>query len=226
MCVLSIQRRLRIKRLLNTIPTSNYWSNKVDRWQAATVSLLRGRFQGIKRMMMLTTHGLFLTCIQEICILIYTTQNQLFRHKPQFKMQKKTPHLLGRLTSCSYPLWSFVWHRLPSPYFPNPPTPSHPSGPYYITMMTSTNQQLPSSCPEQQLLERYITYVDLRLSLLKPSERSCLTTCTVQNRTVFSRYTVYFNKRESFVFSACCILLILGNRGQNLMSPRNLSLEV
>jgi hypothetical protein len=50
-----------------------------------TVSLPQGRFQGIKRMMMLTMYGLFLTYTQEFCIYIYTTHNQLLGHKPPFK---------------------------------------------------------------------------------------------------------------------------------------------
>jgi hypothetical protein len=41
------------------------------------VSLPRGHFQGIKRMMMLTSHGLFLTCTQKFYLYIYTTHNQL-----------------------------------------------------------------------------------------------------------------------------------------------------
>jgi hypothetical protein len=58
------------------IPTNYPWGKKksVER----VVSLPRGHFQGIQRMMMLTTHGLFLTCTQKFYLYIYITQIQYY----------------------------------------------------------------------------------------------------------------------------------------------------
>ncbi len=91
-------------------------------------------------MMMQTTHGLFLTCMQKFYIYIYTTHNQLFghkRHKPSFKGKGKTPHLLGRPMSCSWwriPINSAPLSGINCPplTFQSPLTPTHPLGPYFF----------------------------------------------------------------------------------------------
>jgi hypothetical protein len=94
---------------------------------------------------MLTTHGLFLTCTQKFYLHIYTTHNQLFGHNPLSPSVKgeRNPHLLGRLMACSW--WRIPIHSGPLPdincpplTFQSPLTPSHPFGPYYITLTTST----------------------------------------------------------------------------------------
>jgi hypothetical protein len=94
-------------------------------------------------MMMLTTHGLFLTCTQKFYLYIYITCNYFLGTTPFHQNKKgKTPlnwkaDVLLMLAN-PHLLWSLAWYQLPSPYFPIRLTPSHPLGPYYITMTTST----------------------------------------------------------------------------------------
>jgi hypothetical protein len=78
-------------------------------------------------MMMLTTHGLFLTCTQKLYLYIYTTHHQLFGPEPLVKMLKKTPlswkvNVLLMVAN-PHPLWSLAWQQLPTLYFLIPPHP-------------------------------------------------------------------------------------------------------
>jgi hypothetical protein len=57
-------------------------------------------------MMMLTMHGLFVTCTQKFRLHIYITHNQLLWAKLIALKGKKKPHLLRRPMSCS-------WWRIP-----------------------------------------------------------------------------------------------------------------
>jgi hypothetical protein len=107
------------------------------------VSLPWGCFQGIKCMMKLTTHGLFLTCAQKFYLHIYTTCNWLFCTEPlALKGKKKTPLTWKTdvlfMVANPHPLCSLALCQLPSHYFPNSPHPSDPLGPCYITTTTST----------------------------------------------------------------------------------------
>ncbi len=124
-----------------------------------TVSLPRGHFQGIKRMMMLTTHGLFLTC----------TQNSIFIFKQHLinflgitpyplalEVQGKL-NLLGRPMSSSWwriPIqsWSWWWipiHSGPLPGINCPPltfqSPLTPPPPLAQTILQWRHQQFRSS---------------------------------------------------------------------------------
>jgi hypothetical protein len=108
------------------------------------VSLPREHLQEIKRMMMLTTHGLFLTCTQKLYLYIYTTHHQLVGPEPLVKMIKGNPTYLegqcfthgGESPSTLVPCLAATAHPLLS-IPPSPP--SHPLGPQKnVTMTTST----------------------------------------------------------------------------------------
>jgi hypothetical protein len=77
------------------------------------VLLPRGHFQEIERMMMLTKHGLFLTCTQKFHLYIYITHNQLFGPDPFVKMKKETPLTwkadLLLMVANPFSLWSLAW---------------------------------------------------------------------------------------------------------------------
>jgi hypothetical protein len=75
-------------------------------------------------MMMLTTHGLFLTCTQN-SIFIFIQHIINFLGKTPYPLVLKVqgkPHLLGRPMS-SHSGESLTWFQLPSPYFPISPHP-------------------------------------------------------------------------------------------------------
>jgi hypothetical protein len=77
------------------------------------VLLPQGHFQGIKRMMMLTTHGIFLTCTQKFNLYIYTTYNQLFVPDSLRKRNRETPLTWKTdvllMVANPHPLWSLFW---------------------------------------------------------------------------------------------------------------------
>jgi hypothetical protein len=83
----------------------------VFRFPLVPVLLPRGCCQGIKRMMMLTTHGLFLTCTQKFYLYIYTTHFKYPGDNPLHFKLEETFHLLGRPMCCS-------WWRIPSTLVP------------------------------------------------------------------------------------------------------------
>ncbi len=99
-------------------------------------------FQGIKRMMLQTTHGLFLTCTQKFYIYICIIHNQLFGHKPSFEGKEKHPTYLevqrlvhsGKSPSTLVPCLVSTTLLLLS----NPPAPLPTPWPICITMTTST----------------------------------------------------------------------------------------
>jgi hypothetical protein len=61
---------------------------------------------------------------------------------PCVKEERKTPLTWKAgvllMVANPHPSRSLAWYQLPSPYFPISPHPSHPFGPYYVTMKTST----------------------------------------------------------------------------------------
>ncbi len=91
---------------------------------------------------MLTTHGLFLTCTQKFPLYIYTHIIKYLDTTPCVKDEKRTlftwkdglllmvvnPICSGSLPGINCPPLTFQSHL----------TPSHPFGPYYVTMKTST----------------------------------------------------------------------------------------
>jgi hypothetical protein len=94
-------------------------------------------------MMVHSTHGLFLTCTQNL-VYIYTTHDQLLP-EPLVKRREKKPQLTWKadillMVANPHPLWSLAWQQLPRPLILTPFTHFPPLQPalHYITTKTST----------------------------------------------------------------------------------------
>jgi hypothetical protein len=86
--------------------------------------LPQGLLQGIKRMMKLTTHGLFLTCKKNSVFIFSQHIVNYLGITPYNTGKKKTPITWKAnvllMVANPHPLWSLARYQLPSPYFPIP----------------------------------------------------------------------------------------------------------
>jgi hypothetical protein len=130
----------------------DFWINTSEHIQKrhedeiVSVTLPRGLLQGIKRMMKLTTHGLFLTCTQKFRLYIYPAHSQLFGHNPLRYRQKENPTYVKG--------WCLAHGgESPSTLVPCPvstvlPILSNPFLAHTMLQWRHRHQQLRSSCPQ------------------------------------------------------------------------------